>query len=106
MDIDLDLDNENNLYYQLFLVVEYYVKKSYDYIVNFYELDQEDTNKSNSNEEIRNGVINNESNINILNDDNFDIDESNFNELCISIGNSLLEDSYEIVYEDNIDKEL
>jgi hypothetical protein len=103
IDLDLDLDNENNLYYQLFLVVEYYVKKSYDYIVNFYELDQKDINKSNTNEETKDG-INNESNI--LNNENVDIDENNFNELCISIGNLLLEDSYEIVYEDNIDKEL
>jgi len=86
LDLELDLDNENNLYYQLFSLVEYYIKKSYDYIINFYELDQHDIKKSNSN--------------------NFDIDENNLNELCISIGNSLLEDSYEIVYEDNIDKEL
>jgi hypothetical protein len=109
----MDLDNENNFYNQIFSVFEYYIKTSYNFIINFYELDQHDINKLNSNEsnsnesnskESKSNESNsNESNSNIVNND---IDEANIKKLCIIIGNSLLEDSYEIVYEDNIDKEL
>ena len=42
----------------------------------------------------------------ILMDVNLEIDETYMNNLCVSIGNSILEDSYEIIYEENIDKEL
>ena len=75
-----------------------YIKTSYNFIINFYELDQPDINKLNTCK-----LNSNESNSNIVNND---IDEANIKKLCIIIGNSLLEDSYEIVYEDNIDKEL
>jgi hypothetical protein len=94
----MDLDNENNFYNQIFSVFEYYIKTSYNFIINFYELDQPDINKLNTCK-----LNSNESNSNIVNND---IDEANIKKLCIIIGNSLLEDSYEIVYEDNIDKEL
>jgi len=88
---DIHLDNENNLYYELFSLFEYYVKKYYNFIITFYELDGIQNN---------NEVNKDESN------DNLDIDETYMNNLCVSIGNSILEDSYEIIYEENIDKEL
>jgi hypothetical protein len=88
---DIHLDNENNLYYELFSLFEYYIKKYYNFIITFYELDGIQNN---------NEVNKDESN------DNLDIDETYMNNLCVSIGNSILEDSYEIIYEENIDKEL
>lgn len=99
----MDLDNENNFYNQIFSVFEYYIKTSYNFIINFYELDQPDINKLNTDKSNINQSNRNESNRSIVNND---IDETNIKDLCIIIGNSLLEDSYEMVYEDNIDKEL
>ena len=97
MDVtDIDLDNENNIYYELFSLFEYYIKKYYNYIITFYELDTTSKiEKQNMNEVNRNASNN-----------NLDIDETNLNNLCVSIGNSILEDSYEFIYEENIDKEL
>ncbi len=99
----MDLDNENNFYNQICLLFEYYIKTSYNFIINFYELDQHDINKLNTDKPNSNESNSNESNKNIVNND---VDETNMKDLCIIIGNSLLEDSYEIIYEDNIDKEL
>ena len=97
MDVtDIDLDNENNIYYELFSLFEYYIKKYYNYIITFYELDTTSKiEKQNMNEVNRNASNN-----------NLDIDETNLNNVCVSIGNSILEDSYEFIYEENIDKEL
>lgn len=104
MDVtDIDLDNENNIYYELFSLFEYYIKKYYNYIITFYQLDgmnEVNRNESKIEKQNMNEVNRNESN-NI-----FDIDETNLNNLCVSIGNSILEDSYEFIYEENIDKEL
>ena len=92
MDVtDTNLENENNLYYELYSLFEYYIKKYYNYIVSFYELDSESIVEDQTNNELQDMV---------------EIDETYLNELCVSIGNSLIEDSYEIIYEDNIDKEL
>jgi hypothetical protein len=98
MDVtDIDLDNENSIYYELFSLFEYYIKKYYNYIITFYELDGISKIEKQNNNEINRNESNN----------NFDIiDETNLNKLCVSIGNSILEDSYEIIYEENIDKEL
>ena len=97
MDVtDIDLDSENNIYYELFSLFEYYIKKYYNYIITFYELDTTSKiEKQNMNEVNRNASNN-----------NLDIDETNLNNVCVSIGNSILEDSYEFIYEENIDKEL
>jgi len=96
MDVtDIDLDNENHIYYELFSLFEYYIKKYYNYIITFYELDTTSKIEKQPNQEV-----------NINEPHNFDIDETNLNKLCVSIGNSIIEDSYEIIYEENIDKEL
>jgi len=88
---DTNLENENNLYYELYSLFEYYIKKYYNYIVTFYELDSVSTVENQTNNEPRDIV---------------DIDETYLNKLCVTIGNSIIEDSYEIIYEENIDKEL
>ena len=96
MDVtDIDLDNENHIYYELFSLFEYYIKKYYNYIITFYELDTTSKIEKQPNQEVNRNEPH-----------NFDIDETNLNKLCVSIGNSIIEDSYEIIYEENIDKEL
>jgi hypothetical protein len=88
---DTNLENENNLYYELYSLFEYYIKKYYNYIVTFYELDSVSTVENQTKNETRDIV---------------EIDETYLNKLCVTIGNSIIEDSYEIIYEENIDKEL
>ena len=102
--MDIDLDTENNIYYQLILLFDYCINKSYNFIINFYELENNNSDKLNN----INKPNNNDSDINktIIDIDNNEIDESYMNELCCSIGNALIEESYEIIYEDNIYKEL
>ena len=104
--MDIDLDDENNFYNQLILIFDYCIKSSYNFIISFYELE------NNNIYEIKNIDETNidEPNINktIIDIDNnkFDMDESYMDELCRSIGDSLLDNSYEIIFEDNTYKEL
>jgi len=104
--MDIDLDNENNLYNQLILLFDYCITSSYNFIISFYELENSNVyeikniDKTNIDEPNINKTI-----IDIDNNE-FDMEESYMDELCRSIGNSLLDDSYEIIFEDNIYKEL